>query len=398
MPDEIERQLAAFGETLEARTGEPIRPTSVAASTGGRPGRRWWALGGAAACLLAVVAGLALVNRPPADAPVAAPGASDDAASAVTTTTTLPPVSLDAPFGEDPLALVRDGWSRVTRRVEPFDFSADELPCPSSLAELSGVEQVHDVMTTPDIKGLDVDVRVLAVDSLDEGVRLTEAVLAIGDCLEAEEGVAVDVTSLSSVRATWFRAGPEFALVAVVGEEDLSVVIEIEGHVFTDFLVADLAHRAAQFLAGQEVVGAPADTPVATTTIVAQDGPFVERGPGVGEAPVEPQAGEVKLWVSNQSFTDDPVSIIVRLDGIPVVSETFVVEGQHNWQSFLVRGLTSGEHTVTAESDTGATGSWTFALLEDEPRWLVVDYWNDPDDPQGRHFTFHESDQPVVFS
>lgn len=496
MPDEIERQLEAFGATLAERTGEPIRPDSPAtASAGHGPTRRWWALGGAAACLVAVVAGLAFAAQRDDAEPVAAPASTqrphvwqpegwsahcpaesvrsvphdagffdtepeafaaaaelvrgelggveipapsswigdgsggawttmnfdggwaaalvrseadvvrlvavtvcDDPGSAVTTTTTLPLVSLDARVGDDPLALVRDGWMLEERDAGPFAFSPEELPCQVPMLELPGVEQVHDVMATPEIDGLDVDVHILEVGSLDRGVLLTDAVLEIGECIEAEEGVDVEVTSLSSVRATWFRAGPEFALVAVVGEDDLSIVIEIEGHVFTDFVVADLAQRAAQFLAGQEIVGAPADTPVATTTLVVQEGPFVEPGPSVGEEQVEPRPGAVKLWVSNQSFEDDPVHITIRLDGIPVVEEPFLVEGQHNWQSFTITGLAPGDHTVTAESDTGATGSWTLTLPADEPRWLVVDYWHYPDDAAGRHFTFLESDEPVAFS
>jgi hypothetical protein len=497
MPDEIERQLEAFGETLAERTGEPIRAGSVRTlAAGRRPTRRWWALGGAAACLVAVVTGLALVagrddSAPPpaASEPVWQPlgwsaycspnalqpvppqpgpyvtvedafavaarlvgervgvaavvppndlvgdgagqfwtpmvvdggwavalvraegdaflltavtvctdAGATAATTTTTTTTTLPVASLDARVGDDPLALARDGWTLEERDAGPFAFAPEELPCQVPMLELPAVEQVHDVMTTPEIEGLDVDVHILEVGSLDRGVLLTDAVLEIGECIEAEQGVTVEVTSLSSVRATWFRAGPDFALVAVVGEDDLSVVIEIEGHVFTDLLVADLAHRAAQFLAGQEVIGAPADTPVATTTLVVQDGPFVEPGPSVGEAQVDPEPGEVQLWVSNQSFEDDPVSITVRVDGIPVVGEPFSVEGQHNWQSFLIRGLAPGDHTVTAESDTGATSSWTFDLPADEPRWLVVDYWYYPDEAEGRHFTFQESDEPVAFA
>ncbi|HSJ90626.1 MAG TPA: hypothetical protein VK917_01080 [Ilumatobacter sp.] len=392
MPDEIERQLEAFGETLEARTGEPIRPgTPAASATDHRPGRRWWAVGGAAACLVAVVAGLALVNRPRADAPAAPPAAA-------TTTTTTVPVPDALVVGDDPLALERDGWTLVERTTDPFELSPDDLPCPTSLDELSGIAQVHDILTPPDIAGLDVDVQILDVGSLERGSQLTEVVQMIARCLEEQEGVDVETTSLSSIRATWFRAGPDFALASIVGEGNLSIMLEIEGAVFADSLVADLAHRADQFLGRVEVIGAPGDTPVATTTLVAQEGPFVERGPGVGEATIEPLPGELKLWVSNQSFTDDPVSIIVRLDGIAVVGEPFFVEGQHNWQSFLIRGLAPGEHTVTAESDTGVTTSWTFTLPRHEARWLVVDYWNDPDDPEGRRFTFHESDQPVVFS
>lgn len=398
MPDEVERQLEMFGLTLEEQSGEPIRPGSPAvASLARRPSRRWWALGGAAACLVAVVAGLAVANRPPADDPVAAPGTTNTT-DAGASATTIPNPTGELVVAEDPLGLVRDGWTLVQRTTDPFEFSADELPCPTQLDDLNGIAQVYDIVTPPDIGGLEVEISVLDVGSLERGNQLAEGIQMIGRCLEEQPGVEVETTSLSSIRATWFRAGPDFALVIVVGEANLSIVMEIEGHVFTDFLIADLAHRADQFLKGVEVIGAPADTPVATTTLVAQEGPFVERGSGIGEAPVEPQPGEVKLWVSNQSFTDDPVSVIVRLDGIPIVSESFFVEGQHNWQSFLVGGLAPGEHTLTAESDTGVTTSWTFTLPEDEARWLVVDYWYEPGEADGRRFTFHESDEPVVFS
>ena len=393
MPDEIERELQAFGLTLEEQSAEPIRPGSPAvASPVRRPSRRWWAVGGAAACLMAVVAGLAVANRRPADDPVAAPATTN-----ITATTTTTPTAEFA-VGEDPLALVRDGWTLVQRDTQPFEFSAEELACPTLLDQFSGARQVHDIVTPPDIGGLDVDVNVLDVGSLERGIQLSEGIQMIGRCLEEQPGVGVETMSLSSIRATWFRAGPDFALVTVVGEANMSVVLEIEGRVFTDFLVADLAHRADQFLKGVEVIGAPSDTPVATTTLVAQEGPFVEPGSPLGSAQVEPQPGEVKLWVSNQSFTDDPVSVIVRLDGIPVVSESFLVEGQHNWQSFLIRGLAPGDHTVTAESDTGVVTSWTFTLPAGEARWLVVDYWYDLDDLGGRRFTFDESDEPVVFS
>ena len=401
MPDEIERQLEAFGLTLEERAGESIRPGSPAVvPPARRPSRRWWAVGGAAACLVAVVGGLALANRRPADEPVAAPATPNTTIAAVNTTTMeVPPTTIaGAAVPDDPLALVRDGWTLVQRTTDPFEFSVDELPCPTLLEQLSGIEQVHDIVTPPDIGGLDVDVQILAVGSLERGNRLAEGVQMIGRCLAEQEGVVVETTSLSSIRATWFRAGPDFALATVVGEGNLSIVLEIEGHVFTDFLIADLAHRADQFLRGAEVVGAPTDTPVATTTLVAQEGPFVEPGPSLGEAQVEPQPGEVQLWVSNQSFTDDPVSVIVRLDGIPVVSESLFVEGQHNWQSFLISGLAPGEHTVTAESETGVTTTWTFDLPEGEARWVAVDYWYEADGIDGRRFTFHESDEPIAFS
>ncbi len=127
----------------------------------------------------------------------------------------------------------------------------------------------------------------------------------------------------------------------------------------------------------------------------------VERGPAVGEPQAEPGPGEVKLWISNQSFTDDPIDITVLIDGQVAIDEQFEVKGQHNWISFFVRGLTPGEHSLTARSGTGVEQQETFDVSEDEPRWMVLDYWFYPEDdgPEGgRSFTFDQFDHPVGFA
>ena len=104
---------------------------------------------------------------------------------------------------------------------------------------------------------------------------------------------------MSSVRASWFRAGPDFALVAVVGEGARAIVLEIEGAPFDDDLIGELAHRADQFLRGEPI----------TAVDVTGGGISVTALSGAGVPPVEPAAGQVKLWVSNQSFEDDPVAV-----------------------------------------------------------------------------------------
>ncbi len=70
MPDDVERQLAAFGETLRARSSESItRSTQDATGSPGEPGvptstpRRWWAVAGAAAIVLAAIAGFVALDR-----------------------------------------------------------------------------------------------------------------------------------------------------------------------------------------------------------------------------------------------------------------------------------------------------------------------------------------------
>lgn len=127
-------------------------------------------------------------------------------------------------------------------------------------------------------------------------------------------------------------------------------------------------------------------------------GVTVEPGRPLGEQQSEPGPAEVKLWVSNQSFADDPVQVTVALGDLTVIDERFEVRGQHNWVAFDIKGLEPGVHKITAESDTGATLTADFTVLADEPRWLVLDYWYYPEDVEGRHFTFVESDEPVAFA
>lgn len=109
-------------------------------------------------------------------------------------------------------------------------------------------------------------------------------------------------------------------------------------------------------------------------------------------------ANEVRLWVSKQSFEDDPVEITIRVDGEVIVDKSFFVRGQHNWMSVDIAGLDPGDHNLVATSDTGALTEETFTLPEGESRWLIVDYWLYADEELGRYFTFSESDVPVGFA
>lgn len=307
---------------------------------------------------------------------------------AVVQTTTIPPTNslptVDEPVGDDPLGLERDGWTLVQRDTEPF--AAGELPCgvAAVVEEIDGADQVHDILTPPDGDGLDLDIQIIDVGSIERGQALAEFVAAIGDCIADTQGVDVETGAMSSIRATWFRAGPDFALVAIVGEGTRSIVLEIEGAPFDDDLIGALAQRADQFLRGE---------PVAEVEVIK-----VVGGSDLGTPQVAPVAGQVKLWVSNQSFEDDPVAVMIEIDGVQVVDDSFEVGGQHNWFSFLVDGLEPGEHTLTATSDTGAAFEGTFTLPPDEPRWMVVDYWYYPDDAEGRHFTLNESEEPIAFA
>lgn len=148
--------------------------------------------------------------------------------------------------------------------------------------------------------------------------------------------------------------------------------------------------------AGTDQTLPPTPATSASTTSTAPPALTVEPR-SLGGRLGEPADGELLLWVSNQSFEDDPVSLTVTIDGQQVVADEFEVENQHNWIGFFVKGLPPGEHEVTARSDTGVDVKGSFTLPEGEPRWLVLDYWFYRDDPEGRHITFSEHNQAVMF-
>jgi hypothetical protein len=99
------------------------------------------------------------------------------------------------------------------------------------------------------------------------------------------------------------------------------------------------------------------------------------------------------LYVSNQSFEDEDVRIKLAVDGVMVVDGDFPVEGQHNWIRFPL-SLTPGSHSVTAESDTGATLKELFQVPGDEARYAVVNYWAE-DDPS--ELAWHFQRDPLYF-
>ena len=104
----------------------------------------------------------------------------------------------------------------------------------------------------------------------------------------------------------------------------------------------------------------------------------------------------LQLWVSNQSFVDDPVSIEIRIDGTPVVSQPFAVEGQHNWVLFTI-AAPPGPHEVSMVAGNGTDLVKRFVLPEHGRRYAVVNYWNYPDDG-GRHFEWTIQSKPVAFA
>ncbi|MGG5257858.1 hypothetical protein ACQZ2A_04160 [Phycicoccus avicenniae] len=108
----------------------------------------------------------------------------------------------------------------------------------------------------------------------------------------------------------------------------------------------------------------------------------------VGEA-----EADLLLYVSNQSFEDGDVDLELRVDGVTVVDGEFHVKGQHTWIRFPL-ALQPGSHRLTAESDTGATLTESFEVPGDEPRYAVVNYWTEDDQPE---LTWDFQREPVGF-
>ncbi|MDH5502572.1 MAG: hypothetical protein OEY98_00925 [Acidimicrobiia bacterium] len=111
--------------------------------------------------------------------------------------------------------------------------------------------------------------------------------------------------------------------------------------------------------------------------------------------PSEIGSNEVLLYVSNQSYEDPDIQINVTIDGEVVVDDRFLVDNQHNWVPYLLR-LSPGKHLLRAESSTGATFEGPFETLPGQPRWAVLDYWNESGE-EGKRFVLTSYDELVRF-
>ncbi|MEU5783866.1 hypothetical protein [Micromonospora lupini] len=110
---------------------------------------------------------------------------------------------------------------------------------------------------------------------------------------------------------------------------------------------------------------------------------------------VDEDLADLHLWVSNQSFDDDRVTVTVSIDGTRLVDQPFDVRGQHNWILFPIK-LPPGSHEVTATSQTGAETHQRFTMPERGRRYAVIDYWTDPG-RGGRHLNWLVKSHPVAF-
>jgi hypothetical protein len=110
--------------------------------------------------------------------------------------------------------------------------------------------------------------------------------------------------------------------------------------------------------------------------------------------------GNVRLYVSNQSFAISPVDIKVFIDGRRVVDGSFEVGSQHTIEEFVLK-LSLGRHKIVAESSKG------HAKLEqdfevNDKTWAALAFWYYPKmvggaGPCPPQFSFDVSKEPMYF-
>ncbi len=124
------------------------------------------------------------------------------------------------------------------------------------------------------------------------------------------------------------------------------------------------------------------------------------------EITVSPEgASDLTLFVSNQSYADRSVDIVVTLDGDTIIERGFNVGDQHNYIEHRIR-LDAGAHTLralTTIADEEVELSEEFTIDPGQRRYSALSYWHyEPssardtsfDPPQ---FSFDIQDEPIGF-
>ncbi|GGO08343.1 hypothetical protein GCM10011576_13670 [Micromonospora parathelypteridis] len=111
---------------------------------------------------------------------------------------------------------------------------------------------------------------------------------------------------------------------------------------------------------------------------------------------VEEHLADLHLWVSNQSFRDDPVVLTVSIDGTEIVDQRFTVGSQHNFVLFPVK-VPPGGHVVRVVSGTGVDFQERFTMPEGGRRYAAIGYVNAVDD-RGRAIDWFFRSTPIAFA
>jgi hypothetical protein len=114
------------------------------------------------------------------------------------------------------------------------------------------------------------------------------------------------------------------------------------------------------------------------------------------KAPEDPPAApSYVLDITNQSFTDPDVRIVVRIDGEEVVDQAIAVMDQHNVVSFPLT-LAEGSHEVAVEADNGATAEATIEIPPAAPLYSNISHWG-PDGDGPARLDITTQDEPFLY-
>lgn len=130
-------------------------------------------------------------------------------------------------------------------------------------------------------------------------------------------------------------------------------------------------------------------------TNAAPDSPVTPGSSLAGVRTVEEREADLHLWVSNQSFKDDPVVLEISIDHTEVVAQPFEVGSQHNWVLFPIK-VSPGRHVLSVVSDTGVEMRKRFTVPETGRRYALIDYWRYADE-ESRHINWHIQSRPLHF-
>lgn len=307
MPDELERQLRAFGDTLAAETGEPVSPETAVRTHPHRRSPRRWAIVGAAACVVAVLVGFAFVGTR-GSAP-SAPTSTSDAVDRVLVPA--PDVPVDA------LGLAGDGWT-LTRHSRSRFAVIDEISCDEmrELDALDGHEVVIDEYTGSGeaflrVTQLQYADRATALDRLTPLTDLRDCEAAILDGyeqLDLDASPDVEVSAHRQTGSAWL---------AVVDADGGAVLLRV-GNAADDETLQLLVERASTALRREATAASPEDTttPLDDLAALVGEDPLGLQADGWEQTGLDLTRYESMTWPVCGTATED-------LDGAATVAASY---------------------------------------------------------------------------
>jgi hypothetical protein len=122
----------------------------------------------------------------------------------------------------------------------------------------------------------------------------------------------------------------------------------------------------------------------------------VTTAPSFRQVTSEPDAN-FHPHVSNQSFAESTLDIIVTIDGKTAVADYLKVMNRHHWELYSIR-LSKGKHVLHAEAREGAVLLDTSFEVSKE-HWAILSYWGRGGKKNGKldGLKFDVLDKPPLF-